>query len=61
MYIALHLLYKKYDFRYTEKQSYLSAVDKRGKIDRVNRTTINNVQLSEVVVEDSKIQKLERD
>lgn len=52
MYIALHMLYKKYNFRYTMKESYKKAFHKLGKIDKTNHSEINNVRLSDIKIED---------
>ena len=50
MYIALHMLYKKYNFRYTLKETYLSPLKKCGKIDKRNHWVINWIELSEIFI-----------
>lgn len=56
MYIALHLLYKKYDFRNSQKVSYLTACKKLGKIDKQNWEVINGIKISEIIVDGADIQ-----
>lgn len=58
MYIALHLLYKKYDFRNSQKTSYLTACKKTGKIDKQNSEVINDIKLSEIMVDEAYIQAI---
>ncbi len=58
MYIALHLLYKKYDFKSSTKASYLKACEKRGKIDKTNHNEINGILLSDIMVEDVSIERI---
>ena len=50
MYIALHMLYKKYNFRYTMKDSYKNSFKKSGKIDKTNHSDINNIKLSDIEI-----------
>jgi len=52
MYIALHMLYKKYNFRYTMKDSYKNSFKKSGKIDKTNRSDINNIKLSDIKIDE---------
>lgn len=51
MYIALHMLYKKYNFRYTTKDWYINSFKKSGKIDKTNRTEISNIKLSDIRID----------
>lgn len=60
MYIALNMLYKKYNFRYSTKKSYLDSFKKSGKIDRTNQAIIyegeekdteKEIKLSEIKIE----------
>lgn len=51
MYIALHMLYKKYNFRYTTKSSYEKSFKKSGKIDKTNCSEINNIKLSDIRID----------
>ena len=50
MYVALHMLYKKYNFRYSEKDTYLKSFKPRWKIDKSNHQEINNVKLSDISI-----------
>lgn len=52
MYIALHMLYNKYSFRYTTKESYKNSFKKSGKIDKTNHSEINNIKLSDIKIEE---------
>ena len=60
MYIALHMLYKKYNFRYTTKKSYLDSFKKLDKIDKTNHSIINEkdtdkekrINLSDIEIKD---------
>jgi hypothetical protein len=58
MYIALHLLYKKYDFKNSQKASYLTACKKIGKIDKQNSEIINGIKLSEIMVDEAYVQTI---
>lgn len=51
MYIALHMLYKKYNFRYTVKDWYIKSFKKCGKIDKTNRSEISNIKLSDIRID----------
>ncbi len=55
MYVALHMLYKKYNFRYSMKESYLNSFKKDGKIDRTNRWDVNWIKLSDIFIEDCSV------
>lgn len=59
MYIALHMLYKKYNFRYSTKESYLNSFRHKGKIDRTNRWEINGIKLSEIFIDESDIEEIQ--
>lgn len=57
MYIALHMLFKKYNFRYSEKDSYIQSF-KNGKIDRTNHSEINGINLDNIYIDNYKISKI---
>lgn len=57
MYIALHMLFKRYNFRYSEKDSYLQSF-KNGKIDRTNHCEINGINLDNIYIDNYKITKI---
>jgi len=59
MYIALHMLYKKYNFKHSEKETYLNAFNKIWKIDRTNRGEINGIKVSDIIINDCSIEKME--
>ena len=59
MYIALHMLYKKYNFRYSEKDTYLNSFKAEWKIDKYNHAEINGVKLSDIFIEEWTILKIE--
>ncbi len=60
MYIALHMLYKKYNFRFSTKESYLNSFKKDWKIDRTNHWEINNrIKLSDIIIDESSIEEIE--
>lgn len=58
MYIALHMLYLKYNFRHTTKKSYLDTFKKIGKIDKTKRLDINGITPSDICVEWCSIEKI---
>ena len=58
MYIALHMLYKKYNFRHSLKESYLDSFKKEGKLDRTNRWDINWIKLSDVFIDDCSVEEI---
>lgn len=58
LYIALHLLYKKYDFKNTTKASYLKACEKKGKIDKTNHNEINGILLSDIMIDEVEIARI---
>mgnify|MGYP003292615590 CR=1 FL=1 len=58
MYIALHMLFKRYCFKYSEKDSYLQSF-KNGKIDRTNHSEINGVILDEIYIDNENIEKID--
>ena len=55
MYIALHMLYKKYNFRYSTKESYLNSFRKNWKIDKTNHQEINWIKLSDIFIDECSI------
>ena len=59
MYVALHMLYKKYNFKHSEKESYLNAFNKIWKIDRTNRWEINWMRISDISISNSSIETME--
>lgn len=58
MYIALHMLYKKYNFKCSQKESYLNAF-KIGKIDKLNHQDINWVKLSDIYIDKCDVEKID--
>ena len=58
MYIALHMLYKKYNFRHSLKESYLDSFKKEGKIDRTNHWDINWIKLSEIFIDECSVEEI---
>ena len=59
MYIALHMLYKKYNFKYSTKESYLNSFKKIWKIDRSNRWEINWIKLSDIFISECSVDEIE--
>ena len=66
MYIALHMLYKMYNFRYTENKTYFESFDRfiitdtnNRKIDKKNQSNINGIKLSEISVNECSIEAIE--
>ena len=53
------MLYKKYNFRYSTKESYLNSFRHKGKIDRTNRWEINGIKLSEIFIDESDIEEIQ--
>lgn len=58
MYIALHMLYKKYNFKFSQKDSYLKAF-KVWKIDKLNHQDINWVKLSDIYIDKCTLEKID--
>jgi len=58
MYIALHMLYKKYNFKFSQKDSYLKAF-KIWKIDKLNHQDINWVKLSDIYIGKCTLEKID--
>jgi len=58
MYIALHMLYKKYNFKFSQKDSYLKAF-KIWKIDKLNHQDINWVKLSDIYIDKCTLEKID--
>ena len=58
MYIALHMLYKKYNFRYSEKDTYLNSFKPSWKIDKYNHQDINDIKLSDIFIKECSISKI---
>jgi len=58
MYIALHMLYKKYNFKFSQKDSYLKAF-KIWKIDKLNHQDINWVRLSDIYIDKCTLEKID--
>ena len=59
MYIALHMLYKKYNFRYSEKDTYINSFRTEWKIDKSNHWEINDIKLSDIYIKECSISKIE--
>ena len=58
MYIALHMLYKKYNFRYTTKETYLNSFKSFTQLDRTNRFDINGIKLADISIKDCSIERI---
>ena len=67
MYIALHMLYESFNFKYTTKDTYFDAFkkfEKRGSIQKSNRWEITHwetndvIKLSDISIEDCSIEKI---
>ena len=59
MYIALHMLYKKYNFRYSEKDTYVNSFKLCWKIDKYNHQQINDTKLSDIYIKECNISKID--
>lgn len=59
MYIALHMLYKKFDFKNTNKSSYINACKKIGKLDKTNTSEIHGINLNEIFIETAEVHNIE--
>lgn len=59
MYIALHLLYKKYNFRNSNKSKYLESCREIGKIDSKNQNIIHNIILSHIKIDSAEVKHLD--
>ena len=59
MYIALHMLYKKYNFRYSTKEPYLNSFKHKGKIDRTNHWDINGIKVSEIFIDECEVLEIQ--
>ena len=58
MYIALHMLYKKYNFKYSIKESYINSFKKNWRIDRTNRWELNWIKLSDIFVDECSVEEI---
>lgn len=59
IYIALHMLYKKFDFKNTTKESYIQACKKLWKIDKSNTNEIHWIKISDIFVSEASVERLE--
>jgi hypothetical protein len=50
MYIALNMLYKKHNFRYTEEKTYINSFKEHTSIDGANPFSINGIKLSDICI-----------
>ena len=48
MYIALNMLYKKHNFRYTNEETYINSFNESVSIDGSNPSSINEIKLSDI-------------
>lgn len=61
MYIALHMLMKKYNFKNTNNEKYLTSLRKEGKINKSANTEIDGIDISKILVKNTEIkQKIKR-
>lgn len=51
MYIALHMLMKKYNFKNSTASKYLKSLNKNGKINKTQKNNIDDIVLSDITVE----------
>ena len=58
MYISLHMLYKKFNFKFSQKDSYLKAF-KIWKIDKLNHQDINWIKLSDIYIDECIVEKID--
>ncbi len=58
MYIALHMLYKKYNFKYSLKDSYINSFKKNWRIDRSNHWELNWIKLSDVFIDECSLERI---
>ncbi len=60
MYIALHLLYKKYSFKNSTSNNYLRALEKNGKLHKTDSTTIEWIDTGDIYLDNVSVTKKTR-
>ncbi len=60
MYIAFHMLYKRFNFKYSLEETYLNNIKDKiiGVISWKNRWEINWIKLSDIIIENCSIEKI---
>lgn len=59
IYIALHMLYKKHNFRYTTEETYIDSFKGHTQIEKRNHEDINGIKLSDICINECSIEEID--